>query len=78
MLLFDLLGVWTRGSPFFFFFILGPHMQHMKVPRPGVKLELQLMAHPSATATLDLRRICDLCCSLWQHWIINSLSGARD
>ena len=29
-------------------------------------------------ATLDPSRICDLCCSLWQRWIPNPLSEARD
>ena len=33
--------------PFFFCF-LGPHLQHMEVPRPGVKLELQLPAYTTA------------------------------
>ena len=36
-----------QGSPrkaFFFFFFLGPHLRHMKFPRLGVQLELQLLA----------------------------------
>ena len=42
-------------SPFFFCF-LGPHLQHMEVPRLGVESELQLLAFtttqdPSGTAT---------------------------
>ena len=37
---------------FFFFFFLGPHMQHMKVPRLGGELELlQLLPYATATAT---------------------------
>ena len=32
---------------------LGPHLQHMEVPRLGVKSELQLPAYASATAMLD-------------------------
>ena len=32
-------------------FFLGPHLQHMEVPRLGVKLELQLPAYTTATAT---------------------------
>ena len=35
-------------------------------------------AYTTATATLDLSCICDLCCSLWQCWILNMLSEARD
>ena len=48
----------------------------MEVPGLGVKLERQ--AYPTATATLDPGGICDLCCSSWQHWILNPLSKARD
>ena len=33
---------------------LGPHMRHMKVPRLGVKSELQLLAYTTATAMRDL------------------------
>jgi len=35
-------------------------------------------AHASAKATLDLSHICDLCCSLQQHWILNPQSKAKD
>ena len=28
----------------FFFFLIGPHLQHMEVLRLGVELELQLLA----------------------------------
>ena len=55
---------------------LGPHLRHMEVPRPGVKLELQLPAY--ATAVVDLSHICNLYHNLWQCWILNSLSQARD
>ena len=34
----------------FYFFFLGPHLQHMEVPGLGVKLELQLPAYTTATA----------------------------
>ena len=49
-----------EGLLFFFlsFFFLGLHLQHMEVPRLGVKLELQLPAY--ATAMPDLSRVCDL------------------
>jgi len=50
----------------------------MDVPRLGVKWELQLPAYTTATAMLDQSCICDLCHSLWQCWILNPLSGARD
>ena len=35
------------------FFFLGPHPQHMEVSRLWVKLELQLLAYTTATATWD-------------------------
>ena len=44
------------GNYFFFFFFsrfLGPHSQHMEIPTLGVKLELQLPAYTTATATRD-------------------------
>ena len=57
---------------------LGPHPWHMEVPRLGVILELQLLAHASATATQDPSHICELHCSSRQCWILNPLSGTRD
>ena len=60
----------------FFFFFLHPHLQHMRVPRLGVKSELQLLA--TATATQDPSHVCNLRCSLWQCQILTSLSEARD
>ena len=33
--------------------LFGPRSQHMEVPRPGVELELQLLAYITATATPD-------------------------
>ena len=32
---------------------LGPHLQHVEVPRLGVERQLQLLAYTTATATLD-------------------------
>ena len=54
---------------------LRPHLQHIKVPRPGVELELQLPAYTTAMATLDLSSICDLQGSLWQ---CDPLNNPRD
>ena len=48
----------------------------MEVPGLRVKSELQLLAYATATAMLDLICICNLSCSLWQCWILNSLSKA--
>ena len=50
----------------------------MEVPRLGVESELQLLAYTAATATPDPSHICDICHSLWQRWILNPLSEARD
>ena len=50
----------------------------MDVPSLGVKLELQLLAHATATATPALSCILDLCSSMWQRRILNPLSEARD
>ena len=66
---------------FFFFFASGPHLQHMEVPWLGVKLQLQLLAYTTATATQDLylqSHIRKLHHSSWQHRIFNPLSEARD
>ena len=63
---------------FFFFVFLGPHLQHMEVPRLGVKLELQLLAYATATAMPDPSCICGLHSSLQQCQILNPLSEARD
>ena len=51
---------------------------HMEVPSLGVESELQPPVYTTATATPDLSRICDLHCSLRQHWILNLLREARD
>ena len=62
----------------FFFFFLGPPLQHMEVPRLGVELELQLLAYITAIAMWDLSCTCSLCCSSQQHQILNPMSEARD
>ena len=46
--------------PFFFYWFLGPHLQHMEVPRLGVKSELQLQACATATAIPALNHVCNL------------------
>ena len=35
----------------FYFCLLGPHLQHMEVPRLGVQLELELLAYATAIGT---------------------------
>ena len=61
-----------------FLVFLGPHPQHMEVPRLGFESELQLPAYATATAMQDPSRICNLHHSSWQHLIPNPLSKARD
>ena len=43
-----------------FFVFVGMHLWHMEVPRLGVKLELQLPAYTTATATPDPSLVHDL------------------
>ena len=59
-------------------FFLGLHLQHMEVPRPGVKSELQLSTSVTATARQDSSHICNLHHSSQQGWILEPLSEARD
>ena len=67
---------------FLFFFgllsFLGPYPWHMEVPRLGVQLKLLPPAYTTATATRDLRHICDLHHISSQCRILNPLSKARD
>ena len=62
----------------FYFCFLGPHPWHMKVPSLGVKLEPQLLAYTTATATWDPSQVCDLHHSSKQRQIPDPLSKARD
>ena len=66
------------GQSFLFRVFLGPHSLHAEVLRLGVKLELQLPAYTTATATRDPSDICDPHHSLQQHQVLNSLREARD
>ena len=71
------IGCWSFDWFFLFIFgFLGPHVQHVDVPRPEVKVELQLPA--TATAMQDPSHICNLHHSSRQHQILNPLSGARN
>ena len=59
---------------------LGPHLQHVYVPRLGVELQLQLPAYTTATATATPEASCifNLHRSSQPCWILNPLSEARD
>ena len=58
-------------------FFLWMYLWHIDVPRPGVKLELHLLAYTTAIATPDPSCLCDLSHSSWQHQSLNPLSEAR-
>ena len=77
-LLVDWVWDWTLLCSFFSVSFLGSYLEHMEVPRLGVKSELQLLAYTTAIATWDLRHICNLCHSFQQHQILNPRSMARD
>ena len=53
------------------------HPWHLEIPRLGVKLELQLLAYATASATPDPSHICNLHHSSQQCQILNPLSKAR-
>ena len=63
---------------FFSSVFLGPHQQHLEVPRLVVKSELQLLAYITATAMRNPNHVCNLHHSSWQCWLLNPLSEARD
>ena len=68
-----------KRNPFFSpLFLLGLHLQHMEVPRLGVKSELQLLAYATATAIPDPRHICNLHTAHSNTGSFNALSKARD
>ena len=67
---------WVFFFPFFFLF-LGLHPRRMEVPRLGVESELKPPAYATATATRDLKRVCDLHHSSRQCQILYPLSEAR-
>ena len=67
------------GVLFLFHFVfLGPHSQHMEVPRLGADSELQLPAYTTATAMPDPSCVCDPHHSSRQCQIPNPLREARD
>ena len=63
---------------FLLLFFLGPHPRHMEIPRLGIESELQLLAYPTATATQDPSRVCNLPHSSRQRQILSPLNKARD
>ena len=76
----DILHITGHFFLCFFFFSFFPflrlYLQHLEVPRLGVKFELQLLAYAIATATSVPSHVCNLCHSSWQ--CLNPLSETRD
>ena len=66
------------GMNFFFFVLLGPHPQHMELPRLGVKSELHLPAYTTARATPDPSRDCDYTTAHGNTGSFNPLVEVRD
>jgi len=63
----------------FFLFFLSPHLKQMEVfGWPGVQFKLQMAAYTIAMPMPDQSHICEIHHSLWQCWILNQLSEARD
>ena len=63
---------------YFILLFLWLHLQHMEVPRLGVRSELQLQAYATVTAIPDPSCIYNLQRSLWQRQVLNPLSEVRD
>ena len=61
-----------------FFAFLGPHPQHMEVPRLGAEAELQWPVYATATVTPGPSSVCDLHHSSQQRGVLNPLSKARE
>ena len=80
----DFLDSWCRASfcvltgyfYLFIFFTALPAVYGSSWARG--QIQAAAGAYTTAMAILDPCCICDLCCSLRQHWILNPLSKARD
>ena len=73
------LKVYCKSTILFFFFCLfRAHPRHMKLPKLGVKSDLQVLAYATAVAMPDLTCLCDLHHSSWHRCMLNPLSKARD
>ena len=52
-------------------------MQHMEIPRLGIKSELQPLAYTTAKAMPDPSCVYDLHHSSWQHQVLNPLERGQ-
>ena len=73
-----ILNNWMITPTFFFVFCFFSAAYGDSQARPGVKLELQLLAYTTAIATPDPSCVLVLPHSSQQCWILNPLSEARD
>ena len=71
-------GIFKKLFVCLFAFFIGPHVQHMKIPRLGAELELQLPTYFTAREMQDLSWVWNLHHSSQKQWILNPLSKARD
>ena len=73
---------WDMNPLFLFvlfcFFFLRPHLWHIEVPWARSWIRAVAEACTTVIEMQDLSLICDLHSSLWQCWMLNSLSKARD
>ena len=66
-------------KPFFFFvFLFTAESVAYASPQARGQIGTAAASLHHSHSSADLSRICDLCCSLWQHHILNPLRGARD
>ena len=80
---FSFIFLWAKLSIIYLFIhsfivFLGLHLWHMEALRLVVKLELQLPAYTTATATRDQNWVCKLHHSSQQYWMSYALSKAKD
>ena len=68
--------MWLKLQFIFIFIFLGPQLQHMEVPRLGVRLELQLPTYATSHSNTGSER--HLRCSLQQSGMLNPLCEVRD
>ena len=68
---------WVNSFFFFFLFTATPATYGSSWARGQIQVSATGLCHSHSNVVPDPSHICDLCCSLWQHQILNSLSEAR-
>ena len=67
---------WPTGCGVLFFFFSGLHLKPVEVPRLGVGVEATSLHHSHSNTRSELHPRPTP--QLWQRWILNPLSEARD